>query len=168
VQYNACANKESESLEAFAARLATALEADNIDRLVLDLRWNGGGNNFVNRPLLEAVIRARQNRKGRLFVITGPHTFSAAMIFAAQLERYTQAIFVGEPTGSSPNFVGETTVVTLPNTKIAVSLSNLYWQTSHATDFRTWIPPTLYVPETFAAFRARRDSALEAILAYPR
>ena len=59
----------------------------------------------------------------------------------------THAIFVGEPTGSSPNFVGET---------------------SHATDVRTWIPPTLYVPETFAAFRVRRDPALEAILAYPR
>ena len=168
VQYNACANKQGESLEAFSARLASALEADDVDRLVIDLRWNGGGNNFLNRPLLETITRARQNRRGALFVIAGPHTFSAAMIFAAQLERYTHAIFVGEPTGSSPNFVGETTFVTLPNTRIVVSLSNLYWQTSSATDARPWIPPMLYVPETFAAFRARRDPALDAILAYPR
>lgn len=167
VQYNACANKENESVAAFSERLSKALEGD-IDRVIVDLRWNGGGNNFVNRPLLEAITRATQNRRGQLFVLTGPETFSAAMIFAAQLERYTHAIFVGEPTGSSPNFVGETTFVALPNTGIRLSLSNLYWQTSHATDFRPWIPPLVYVPARFADYRAGRDAVVDAVMAYPR
>jgi hypothetical protein len=86
------------------------------------------------------------------------------MIFAEQLERYSAAIFVGEPTGSSPNFVGETNWLDLPYSKVRVSISNLYWQTSHATDRRTWIPPKVSVPTTFAPFMQGRDPALEAAL----
>jgi hypothetical protein len=32
-------------------------------------------------------------------------------------------------------------------------------------DYRTWIAPRIYTPPTFAAYRAGRDPALEAILA---
>ena len=86
------------------------------------------------------------------------------MIFAAQLERYTPAVFVGEPTGSSPNFVGETNFVELPYSKVRVSLSNLYWQNSNAQDRRTWIPPRIPVAPTFASYMAGRDPALDAAL----
>jgi hypothetical protein len=33
-------------------------------------------------------------------------------------------------------------------------------------DYRTWIAPQIYTPPTFAAFRANRDPAMEAILSY--
>jgi hypothetical protein len=165
-QYNGVGEMEGESVEAFALRLERAIEADTVDRLVVDLRWNGGGNVFVSRPILAAILRSKVNRPGRLFVIAGRHTFSAAMIFAEQLERYSAAIFVGEPTGSSPNFVGETNWLDLPYSKMRVSISNLYWQTSHATDRRTWIPPKVSVPPTFAPFMAGRDPALEAALGW--
>jgi hypothetical protein len=35
--------------------------------------------------------------------LTSPQTFSAAMNFATRLERETDALFVGEPTGGAPN-----------------------------------------------------------------
>jgi sugar lactone lactonase YvrE len=37
---------------------------------------------------------------------------------------------------------------------------------SVAMDYRTWIAPQIYAPPTFAAYRANRDPALEAILAH--
>ena len=46
------------------------------------------------------------------------------------------------------------------------SISDLYWQNSVAMDYRTWIGPTIYTPPTFETYRAKRDPALEAILAY--
>ncbi len=46
------------------------------------------------------------------------------------------------------------------------SISELYWQNSVATDYRTWIGPEIYTPPTFAAYRTKQDTALEAILAY--
>jgi len=37
-----------------------------------------------------------------------------------------------------------------------------------SSDARTWIAPQLYAPPSFVAYRAKRDPALEAILAYGR
>src|SRR5262249_61709986 len=105
-------------------------------------------------------------QRGKLFVIIGRNTFSAAQCGVTHIERNTNAIFVGEPTGSSPNHVGESNVLNLPYSKMRASISDLYWQNSVAMDYRTWIAPQIYTPPTFAAFRADRDPALEAILAH--
>ena len=61
------------------------------------------------------------DRDGHLFVLIGRRTFSAAMNCASLLELHSKATFVGEPTGSRPNFVGESTYFTLPCTRYRVS-----------------------------------------------
>jgi hypothetical protein len=166
-QYNGVGRKSDESPEVFAARLSEFIQQNNIEKLIVDLRWNGGGNVFLSKPIFQAIAGATKlNQSGKLFVIAGRHTFSAAMIFAAQLERYTPAIFVGEPTGSSPNFVGETNFVTLPYSKIRVSISNLYWENSTAMDHRIWIDPKINIPVRFDDYKHGSDPALDAILRY--
>jgi hypothetical protein len=117
-------------------------------------------------PLLHRLIGSKVNLRGRLFVIIGRATFSAAQNLASYLDRHTEAIFVGEPTGSSPSFIGETVEFTLPYSKVRANVSDLFWQSTWPMDYRIWIAPTLYCPPTFAAFRANRDPALEAILSY--
>jgi tetratricopeptide (TPR) repeat protein len=165
-QYNAVRNDPGETLEKFCARLFRFIDKTEVDRLVIDLRWNDGGNNFLNRPLVHGLIRCDKiNQPGKLFVIVGRNTFSAAMCAATDIERHTNATFVGEPTGSSPNFVGETIRLNLPYTKMPASISDLYWENAVAMDYRTWIAPQIYAPPTFTAYRANRDPALEAILA---
>jgi tetratricopeptide (TPR) repeat protein/sugar lactone lactonase YvrE len=168
-QYNQVGEDgQKETIEQFSGRLFRFVEGHDVDKLVVDMRWNGGGNNFLNEPLVNGLVECRKvNRPGHLFVIVGRNTFSAAMCAAAQIDWHTKAVFVGEPTGSSPNFVGESAVrVYLPYSKLRASVSDLYWENSVAMDFRTWIAPQIYAPPTFAAFRANRDPALEAILAY--
>lgn len=166
-QFNAVEDQGKETFQQFCERMFTFIDENDVQRLVIDLRWNGGGNNFLNQPLIEGLIRsAKINRQDRLFTIIGRSTFSAAMCCAAQIERYSKAIFVGEPTGSSPNFVGEAPGVTLPYSKMTGAISDLYWQNSVAMDYRTWIAPALYAPPTWAAYRQNRDPAMEAILNY--
>lgn len=46
------------------------------------------------------------NQPGKLFVIIGRSTFSAAMFLVGDLEEHTRAIFIGEPTGGKPNHFG--------------------------------------------------------------
>jgi len=46
-------------------------------------------------------------------------------------------------------------------------VSHLFWQSSWPQDQRIWIAPQIYVPPTFADFRAGRDAALAAILEFP-
>jgi hypothetical protein len=166
-QYNAVLDDPKESIARFCERLFRFVDEKEVERLVIDMRFNDGGNNFLNQPLVHGLIRCdRINRKGRLFLLVGRNTFSAAMNGATDIERHTEAIFIGEPTGSSPNFVGESVIVILPYSKIWVSISDLYWQRSVAMDSRPWIAPRLHLPPTFADYRAGRDPALEAALAY--
>jgi hypothetical protein len=57
----------------------------------------------LNRPLIHRLIRCDTiNQWGKLFVVIGRRTFSAAMNLAVDLERHTRALFVGEPTGGAP------------------------------------------------------------------
>jgi hypothetical protein len=166
--FNQVLPDEQESMEAFIARLFSFIDGHEVDKLVIDMRWNNGGDTSVGEPLLLAVIGNKKvNQSGKLFVITGRRTYSAAQNMAAYLERYTKATFVGEPTGSSPNFVGEEDPVTLPYSKLMANVSHLYWQSAGPRDERVWLAPSIYIPPTWADFRAGRDAALEAVLAYP-
>ena len=55
---------------ALAERIFAAIDAGQVERLVIDMRWNGGGNTFKEMPLLRQVIAHRKvNRRGALFVI---------------------------------------------------------------------------------------------------
>ncbi|HXL80080.1 MAG TPA: tetratricopeptide repeat protein [Pyrinomonadaceae bacterium] len=166
-QYNRVVDDKQEPLAALTERLFKFINEHDVEKLVIDMRWNNGGNTFLSQPLLYSLIKSDKiNQKGKLFVIIGRRTFSAAQNTTTFFERHTKAIFVGEPTGSRPNFVGEETPFVLPYSKITVNISDLYWQSSWPMDYRTWIAPQLYTPPTFVAYRANRDPAMEAILAY--
>lgn len=165
IHYNGCQDMDEESIEAFAARLDAFIASHPVERLIFDVRWNGGGNNFLNWPLIDLVIRnPKLNEPGKVFVIAGQFTFSAALCFTGQMERFTKATIVGTPTSSPPNFVGETIPVELPCTGLLATISNTYWQNGPATDARIAIFPKVRVPWRFSDFRIGRDAALEAIL----
>jgi hypothetical protein len=118
-------------------------------------------------PLIDSIIRRPDlNKRGNLYVIIGRRTYSAAQNTSTYLERFTNPIFVGEPTGSSPNFVGEEEPLILPYSKTIINVSDLYWQASWPFDKRTWIAPLLYTPPSFEYFKSNRDPAMEAIMEY--
>jgi ketosteroid isomerase-like protein/tetratricopeptide (TPR) repeat protein len=166
-QFNAVADRPDETLEKFCDRLFKLIDEKPVETLIIDMRNNGGGNSLLNRPLVHGLIRSdRVNRIGHLFVLVGRRTFSAAMNGAVDIERHTKAIFVGEPTGSSPNFVGETTILQLPCSGLRVSCSSLYWQSSLPMDRRTWIAPELVAEPSIEAFASNRDPGLDAIFQY--
>jgi tetratricopeptide (TPR) repeat protein len=167
LQYNSVRNDPAENTEAFAKRVFEFIEKNNVERLIVDVRWNGGGNSFLNRPIVNGIIGCtRVHKPGALFVIIGRNTFSAAQNFTTDLDRALDPIFVGEPTGSSPNFTGETVRFNLPYSKMQGSISDLHWQRSWPMDHRVWIAPNLPAPPRFELFKTNRDGSMEAIEAY--
>lgn len=154
-----------ETFAQFTRRIFATADSTHARSLVLDLRDDIGGRGQLALPLLHRIIASTTfNRRGHLFVLAGRKTFSAAMALAAQLELHTTATFVGEPTGSRPNFVGETNRVRLPYSGLWVSVSSLYHQNGWAGDTRFWIPPDLPAGPDFQALLEGRDPALEAVL----
>jgi hypothetical protein len=164
-QFNQVRNTPAEPITAFSARLRTALRADGVGTLIVDVRHNNGGNNTLVRPLVRAMIEFEmRSPKNRIFVLMGRNTFSAAQNFVNRVERWTNATFVGEPSASSPNFVGEENEIVLPFSRIRGSLSNRYWQDSDPWDDRQWITPDIPVELTVEDYLDGVDPVLERIL----
>jgi hypothetical protein len=120
-QFNMVRNDQQELLAQFCARLFKFIDEHEVEKLVVDMRWNNGGNTGLLPPLIHGLIRSEKiNKRGKLFVIIGRRTFSAAQNAATYIERHTNATFVGEPTGSSPNFIRGRTYLYVAVQSIAV------------------------------------------------
>lgn len=160
-------NGPDETMRDFYERAYGMADTLPVEKLVIDLRINGGGNNFLNYPVvLDLVRRPTLDREGKVFVLIGRHTFSAAMHLVTYLERFTHAMFVGEPTGGSPNHYGDARGINLPNSGLRIGASTIYWQNSlpRAFESRDWTPPDIAVELSVGDFRANRDPVLEAVL----
>ena len=166
VQINKVGDAPDETLAHFAQRLHDEIAATKPDKVAIDLRQNRGGDGTLIVPLIRGIIQSPGiDPPGHLFGIIGPATFSAAQMLTDTLERYTNIIFVGEPTGSKGNTYGDSRKIVLPNSGITVRVSIYYWQDWYPWDKRDATSPQIPAPLTFDAYRRKVDPALEAITA---
>jgi len=161
-QLNAIQQKSEDSLRIFFARAIAAADSSGAERFVLDLRLNGGGDGSWNRDIVRSLIKSSYDTPGRLIVITGRRTWSAAQMLINELENIADVVFVGEPSASKGNVYGDSKKIVLPNSRLTVRVSSLYWQQSDPRDTREFIPVTVPAPLTFADYASGRDPALEA------
>jgi esterase/lipase len=165
IQYNEVRSSNgNESLGAFTTRAHRAISAPGVQRVIVDMRLNGGGDNTTYYPLLSLLRSELVNQPGKLYVLTGRNTFSAAANFTTEVEQTTRAIFAGEPMGGSPNLYGDTRTYTLSNSKIEAWISTRYWQKSKPSDKRVTIEPQIKAALSSADWLAGRDPVLEAVL----
>jgi hypothetical protein len=138
-----------------------------VERVVVDLRQNTGGDNTTYGNLLSALTQLAADRPGSLVVLTDRVTFSAAANFATRLEQQTDARFAGEPMGGGLNFWNDVDWVELPDfvVPMRVAVSTRYWEMAEPADPRLSIEPDLAIPVTAADYFAGRDPLLEAVLA---
>ncbi|HXX63045.1 MAG TPA: tetratricopeptide repeat protein [Bacteroidota bacterium] len=168
-QVNGVANGPLETFADFAKRVCRSVRDNQARRVILDLRWNEGGNNYLLKPLIVSLIQMTQiDEREHLFVLTSPTTFSAAQNLVNRLENFTEAIFVGEPTGENVNFYGDTRGFDLPHSRCAVFLANLWWQDKDPRDRRTATFPEIAEEISFSDFMQGRDPAVDYILTHER
>jgi hypothetical protein len=167
VQINQIRDGDSTTLEQFSDRLMTFIDTAQIDRLVIDLRLDRGGNGELRPPLVRSLLRTpKVNARGKLFVLMGRSTFSAAQFLLDDLQEYSMALFVGEPSGSKGNTYGDSRQIKLPNSGITVRASVYYWQDWSPFVTKQWTAPDIAAEITFADYRANNDPALDAALSY--
>lgn len=163
VRQSAISDDPEEPIHRFYQRVFEFVDNNQVEKFILDLRLNSGGQGHLNLPIVLGLIKSRLNERGKLFVIIGRNTFSAAQNLVNKLETYTEAIFVGEPTSSNVNSWGDTRIETLPNSQLEVRLSYL-WHQEHPTDRRKWTSPDLPVEMSSEDYSSNNDVVLHAIL----
>lgn len=169
-QFNAVMRDfRDDSFEAAYGRVFDALDADPTRRLVLDIRFNFGGDGSILQPFVHEVIRRpRLMESGALIVITGRQTFSAGVNLLSALVEHVDPVLVGEPAGAGHNAFGNAETFVLPNSRMELSVSAVLhvgtgWSEQPGEDQRL-VPVDFHTPMTGADYFAGRDPAMALIL----
>jgi len=167
VRHSQIQDDSLQTIPEFYAEVFDFVEKNDVEKLILDVRLNGGGNNYKNKPIVTGVITSKKiNQPGKFMVIIGRRTFSACQNLVNELHTYTNALFVGEPTAENINFYGDNRPVTFPKTGLKALLSFAWWQDKPQWENGPWLAPQLTTGMTFEQYRTNQDPALEAALAF--
>jgi len=175
VQHNRADQMRDETMSAFAERVLAALAANPVAKVVVDERFDTGGNLQIAGPFMQRLSAAAHERGARLYVISGLATFSAGLTHLAQLRQYGHATIVGEGPGEVMEFWSEGGNLRMPNSGLTLHFADkVHSYSAHRTGprspyldtelFADRITPTLPVRMSSREYFAGRDPAMEAIL----
>lgn len=156
----------SEDIPTFYAKVFDFIEKNDVEKFVLDVRLNGGGNNYKNKPVITGIIQSKINKPGSFYTIIGRRTFSACQNLVNELDSYTNVIFVGEPSAENVNFYGDNQKTTLPNSELPVYLSFAWWQDKPQWENADWMAPNLAIDMSFEQYKTNQDPVLDAALGF--
>lgn len=161
-----CSFRGYKDLDEKSKGLFELINQHHPEKLVIDMRLNGGGDYTVGLRDLVHPVRdlPALNRKGHLFVLIGPSTFSAAMSNSTHFRYQTNAMLVGEPIGERPNSYQERRDMTLPNS---------HWKVNYSTKFYTFVEngenlirPDQEIKTSWKEYEEGKDPVLDWVLNY--
>jgi hypothetical protein len=155
-------NEMSRGTWSLSRKVLKAAKKKRLRAVIVDLRNDGGGDNRTYADLLTVLNRISKTK--RVVVLISRTTFSAAENFVTDLERRAHPIFVGEPSGGSPNLYGDVEPIALPASGVTAEIATVYWQKSTPGDPRITTDPEVPVALSSTDFFAGRDPVLAAAL----
>jgi hypothetical protein len=133
--------------------------------LILDLRYNPGGDGSRVPPMIHEFIKREDNPPWKhLYILTGRKTFSAAVMFLAAFVNNVPCTIVGEPAGAPLDSYGDPTTIDLPRTGLRLHVSTLWHQLEDQGARYPIMPVDVAASFSFADYAAGRDPAVDAIL----
>ena len=161
-----CSFRGYEDLGKNSKGLFDLIKQEHPDKLVIDMRLNGGGDYEEGLKYIVHPIRDLPdiNRKGHLFILIGPTTFSAAMSNAAHFRYQTNAILAGQPIGEKPNSYQEAREFQLPNSHWTVRYSVKFYK--FVDKGENLIRPDKEIIPTWDDYKSGRDPVLDWVFNY--
>ena len=170
-QYNRAADMMSEKAAAFSERLLAEFERHPVKQLVVDLRFNTGGNLTLASGLMNKLQERTQEMKR--WVITGRTTFSAGITPVASWREAGDVTVVGEPVADTMEFWAEGGNIKLPNSGYDAHFANgrhSYSQADCPLGLHCHklsapsVDPDIIASASWAEYRAGKDPAMSLIL----
>jgi hypothetical protein len=163
IQYNACISWDQLPIGDFIDETLGMVNNLSPEHIIIDLRYNGGGNSQLFEPMINALASLQKEKGFAIDVLIGQGTFSSALMNAVQLNQRTDCRLVGTPTGGSVNHFGEIKNFTLPNSGISVQYSTQRFIMDASYPAGS-LQPELYVEKTIADIMHGVDTEVQAIL----
>ena len=134
IQYNLCFQDLAYPVQNLAADVRALLESGDVDRVLVDLRYNPGGISSVMRSLKNVLAASPVVSNGGLYVAIGPATYSAALTNAIELRDELDAVLIGNPTTERANHYGDVLFFTLQNTGVQLRVSSTFLELDPGND----------------------------------
>ena len=171
-QYSRSASDQQHPIAQFEEELMRAMTDHPSAALVVDLRFNTGGDGNIGMQMMKNLQSASESRK--VYVITGRSTFSAGLFHAVQWKHWGKAIFVGEEPGDGLEFFAEGGNILLPNSKLTIHFANarhcysIASKTPSSECFNELRVDSLPIPlpatNSFEQYRTGSDAAFDTIV----
>src|SRR5260370_2411115 len=161
VRYNKCNNDPKQPFADFTRDLFFFADSHAVERVVIDLRANSGGNSQVIEPLVKG-LKSRGALRAHVSALIGPRTFSSGLRAAVELQRELHATLVGGPVAEKLNGYGEVRPIELPNSHLSMQYSTKFFHLSKDGD--PVLEPTARASATLDDALPGRDPALDAPL----
>jgi hypothetical protein len=172
-QFNRAQQVPTNPMGELAERMAKDIDQRPVKALVVDVRFNTGGDAGVGTPLVEKIA----GKLGGIpvFVLTGRATFSAGIIHAAQWKQFAGAAVIGERVGDDLDFWAEGGNLVLPHSQLTVHYANAFHAYSQREypQFRPYfadlnvasLEPDIVAEPSWADYASGRDPVFEAAAA---
>jgi hypothetical protein len=176
VQFRWNQDDEGFPIAAFLRSVEQSISTERPQNLVVDLRFDEGGNLLTTLDFMRGLAR---RVPGRTYLLVGPYTFSAGIISAAALKQGggDRVTIVGAPVGDRAHFWSEGGLIDLPNSHLSVRYTNGQFNLRDgctgepacmddmykiSVNFVS-LDPDIPAPLTTEAYLAGRDPGLEAV-----
>jgi len=175
VQFRTNDDPEHKVVE-FVQEVEKRIEREQPQNLVLDLRFDTGGNIDLTRDLMRFIPA---HVPGRIYTLIGQYTFSAGIVAAAAIKHDggDRVVLIGDTVGDSLRWWSEAKDECLPNSHYCLRPTTGLWDLEKgckgeagcygdAFDANVGsLEPQIRAPLTSAAWFAGRDPAMEAVRA---
>lgn len=125
IAYNRCYVDPEYSMEQFTNDVKNVIQEKKIDRIIVDLRNNWGGDSSVIQPLKDYLSHLSKLNK-RIIILTSRFTASSAMLNALEFREDLGSVIIGELVNGEASKPGDVLQFTLPQSKLTVNYSSRY------------------------------------------
>ncbi len=141
------------------------IDKSHPNKFVIDLRLCSGGN-YNNALTLVDEIKKRPwlNKKGKVYVVNGRLTFSAASVTTLYLREETEALIVGEVSRARPNWAENMESYKLPNSKLDFDCLNRIKVHFPNLEKSNKIPVDGAIGRSFKAYQMGEDEVMNYII----
>lgn len=163
IQYNACMEDPNLSMKDFAKQVETELSTKTYNTIVIDLRYNTGGNSSIINPLLKVLETVQKKNNPQFYTLIGSNTFSSGIMNSIDTVDQLNSTLVGTPSGGNVNGYGELKYFTLKNLPITISYSTKYFELIKGYD-KDSLYPDISIPQSYETYANGIDAEIQWIM----
>ncbi len=161
-QYNSSWDQDGRpTVKSMIDKTAELLKLNNEYKLVIDLRYNSGGEPDYLKPLVELVANEQRFKTNKAIVLVGVRTFSAAMTNACQLKQTNNCILIGQYSRAKPNNPSEGRFIEFKKVKLRISISAEQIERYPKLGNSMVLPMDKIIPVNFSDFKNNIDKTFE-------